>query len=269
MCLIAFSWQPENGRLLLLANRDEFYERPTAHAQWWTDYSDIWAGRDLQAGGTWLGVNRAGRFAALTNIREGEVTLGKRSRGELVSGFLSSNISGADYLKQVLRQGSDYAGFNLLVGDISQRELWYGANRAGGEARLLPLGHYGLSNGLLDAPWPKVQRLKQGLIDIPKGGALADIEPAALQLLSDNQPAPVEQLPNTGVAPELERLLSAPFIHCPHLNYGTRAQTVLCIHPSGIDQHKLEVMERTRGADGTVLATNSTDFIKAAEHILR
>ncbi|MGO1793857.1 MAG: NRDE family protein [Oceanisphaera sp.] len=261
MCLIAFSWQPEHSRLLLLANRDEFYARPTAEAAWWTGYPDIWAGRDLQAGGTWLGVNRAGRFAALTNIREGDMQVGKRSRGELVKDFLTSKVSGAHYLEQVLARGDEYAGFNLLVGDSRQQAIWYGANRLGGEARLLPGGEYGLSNALLDTPWPKVNRLKQGLAQIPKDSTLTGIEKNAWQLLSDTQTAAADQLPNTGVTPELERLLSAPFIHSADLHYGTRAQTLLSIRSHQGNQDELVILEQSRGANTEVVATNRTRII--------
>jgi uncharacterized protein with NRDE domain len=99
LCLIAFSWQPEQGRLHLLANRDEFYARPTAPAHWWPDHPDIWAGRDLQAGGTWLGMSRTGRFAALTNVREGGARSGGRSRGELVADFLAGEQDPGAYLR--------------------------------------------------------------------------------------------------------------------------------------------------------------------------
>lgn len=257
MCLIAFSWLPEQGRLLLLANRDEFYARPTVAAHWWPEQPYLWAGRDLKARGTWLGVNRAGRFAALTNVREGKMQLGKRSRGELVSGFLSCDLSGENYLAKVLNQGNDYAGFNLLLGDMHHGELWYGANREGGAARLLSAGHYGLSNGLLDEPWPKVERLKQGLAEM---GTLYEnditlIERSALALLSDPLQAPIERLPDTGVASELELLLSSVFIHSASYDYGTRAQTVLAIK-----QNEANVIEQSRGSDGVVREINRAHF---------
>lgn len=252
MCLIAFSWQPQQGRLLLLANRDEFYARPTLAADWWPDSPTIWAGRDQEAGGTWLGVNRSGRFAALTNVREGQLQTGQRSRGELVTNFLTSSLSPQAYLEQVLNQGEDYAGFNLLLGDMSEPakvgdsdigQLWYGGNREGGEARLLAPGHYGLSNAQLNTAWPKLVRLKEGLNQLDSTD-----EAAAFALLDDNQTAAVEALPNTGVSPELELLLSSAFIHSP--TYGTRAQTWLCIQGK-----QLEITERSRGAQAELLST--------------
>ena len=243
MCLIAFSWQPQSRRLLLLANRDEFYARATLSAHWWPDVPTIWAGRDQEAGGTWLGVNRSGRFAALTNVREGQRPVGKRSRGELVSHFLTSPLSPQAYLAQALSQGEDYAGFNLLLGDMPLGQLWYGGNRSGAEARLLASGHYGLSNAQLNTPWPKLVRLKQGLSQLN----CAD-EVAAFALLDDKQPAAVKALPNTGVSPELELLLSSAFIHSPE--YGTRAQTLL-----RIDGLQLEMIERSRGPQAELLST--------------
>ena len=248
MCLIAFSWQPQLGRLQLLANRDEFYARPTLAANWWPDAPDIWAGRDLEAGGTWLGVNRTGRFAALTNVREGSMLQGVRSRGELVTNYLTATVGPQAYLEQVLSQGQDYAGFNLLLGemgDLAQRpsQLWYGGNRGGGEPRRLSAGSYGLSNALLDTPWPKVTQLKAGL------ATLGDNDVAgAFALLDDATQAAAECLPDTGVSTELELLLSSAFIHSAE--YGTRAQTYLSINGA-----QLDIIERSRGAQAELLGS--------------
>ncbi|GGB47033.1 hypothetical protein GCM10011502_20460 [Oceanisphaera marina] len=245
MCLIAFSWEPEQRRLHLLANRDEFYARPTAAADWWSDAAYIWAGRDLQAGGTWLGLSRAGRFAALTNVREGSPGAGLRSRGELVADFLAGEQAPAAYLRYVLANGDDYAGFNLLVGDLARGELHYGGNRPGADARQLTAGLYGLSNAMLDTPWPKVERLKQGLATL---GPVH--EGSAFGLLDDDTRAALEQLPNTGVGPEWESLLSSIFIQSP--DYGTRAQTVLCV-----EQGRVAITEQGRGEKGILLERNS------------
>lgn len=253
MCLIAFSWQPQARRLQLLANRDEFYARPTAPAHWWSDSPNIWAGRDQEAGGTWLGVNRSGRFAALTNVREAQMRAGKRSRGELVTNFLTSLLSPEIYLEQVLSQGEKYAGFNLLLGDLAmnqeQGELWYGGNRLGGEARRLSAGSYGLSNAQLNTPWPKLIRLKQGLAQLDDTD-----EASAFALLDDATQAAPDSLPDTGVSPELELLLSSAFIHSP--TYGTRAQTYLCIK-----DRQLDIIERSRGAQAELLSTQRLQLI--------
>ncbi|MDP5291474.1 NRDE family protein [Oceanimonas sp. CHS3-5] len=245
---MAIDWQPASGHLRVLANRDEFHARPTAPAGWWPDSPGLWAGRDLQAGGTWLGVTRGGRFAALTNFREGAPQSGKRSRGELVSGFLAGEHSPAGYLQRVLAEGEGYAGFNLLVGDLLSRELHYGGNRPGGEPRPLQAGIYGLSNGLLNTPWPKTVRLKRGLAALPH-----DDDSAALALLSDATMAPDAALPETGVPLELERRLSSVFITGD--NYGTRAQTVLVA-----ENGQVRILEQGRGAGGSLLHRRQADW---------
>ncbi|MBL1377837.1 NRDE family protein [Zobellella sp. CGMCC 1.18722] len=230
MCLIAFSWQPGGRRpLLLLANRDEFYDRPTAPAQWWPDHPHIWGGRDLQAGGSWLGLTRGGRFAAITNHRDGRAAplAAARSRGELVADFLAGSLSPQDYMAGVMARRHGYQGFNLLVGDLIGGELWYGGNREGADARPLAPGLYGLSNAVLDSPWPKVERLKQGLAAL----ATDHSEAEALALLGDKGRAADEALPDTGISREWERALSAVFI--VHPGYGTRAQTLVSLAADG------------------------------------
>lgn len=244
MCLIAFNWQPAEGRLLLLANRDEFYARPTEPARWWPDQPYLWAGRDLQAGGTWLGITRAGRFAALTNVREGAPRAGKRSRGELVTGFLTGQQGPAEYMQQMLQHGHDYAGFNLLAGDVLKGELYYGGNRTGAPAYALDPGIYGLSNGLLNTPWPKTLRLKRGLAALEHND-----EKAALALLSDATQAADGRLPDTGIPFELERRLSSIFITGD--DYGTRAQTVL-----QVERSRVTITEQGRGPQGSMLETS-------------
>lgn len=256
MCLIAFSWQPGAHRALrLLANRDEFYDRATAPAGWWPDLPHIWGGRDLQAGGSWLGVTRHGRLAALTNHRDGRVTppAHARSRGELVADFLAGDDRPRQYLARVMARRRDYGGFNLLVADLGAGELWYGGSRDGAGPRALAAGLYGLSNAVLDTPWPKVERLKQGL-----AGWTGDDEAAAFALLDDHRPAEPALLPDTGVGAEWERRLSPVFIHSP--GYGTRAQTLLTL--SG---DELRLVERERDADGAVLGLRRT-CLQLARH---
>jgi uncharacterized protein with NRDE domain len=225
MCLIALAWQAHpDYPLLVAANRDEFYARPTAPARFWSDAPDLLAGRDLREGGTWMGITRQGRFAALTNVRDPAAATGRLSRGLLVADFLRSNTAPLDYLEQVAAQRNDYGGFNLLVGD--RRQLaWY--NNREGEPLLLQPGVHGLSNKRLDTPWPKVRKLKAGfsthLGDEPDPEAL-------LQLLADETLAPDAELPDTGIGLPLERLLSACFIRSPQ--YGTRASTLLMAGPT-------------------------------------
>ncbi len=163
MCLIVFAWQPGHALpLLVAANRDEFYARPSLPLAAWEDAEGVFAGRDLEAGGTWLGLGPAGRFAALTNVRDPSQALGKRSRGELVADFLRGGGNPADYLAQVAGRAADYSGFNLLIGD--RHQLWHYNPRVG-PPRLLPAGIYGLSNAALDTPWPKLLKARAALAE--------------------------------------------------------------------------------------------------------
>lgn len=225
MCLIVFAWRPAHGQpLIVAANRDEFYARPTQALAQWADAPQVYAGRDLEAGGTWLGVSAGGRFAALTNIRDPKLPLGRRSRGELVAQFLTDDALIEDYLTDIAQKAGEYGGFNLLAGDHEQ--LWY---LNSGEARPVQLdeGVYGLSNAGLDTPWPKLIKTRSGL-----ARQLDNPDPAALlALLSDPAPAPTAQLPDTGVGLATEALLSSTFI--ASANYGTRASSVLIVNADG------------------------------------
>jgi uncharacterized protein with NRDE domain len=232
MCLILLANDAHpRYRLVVAANRDEFYARPTAPAAWWDDAGDVLGGRDLRGGGSWLGVTRAGRWAALTNYRD---RAGERkdapSRGELVGDFLRGADSPAEYLDRLRSRAARYNGFNLLVGDVDS--VFWLSNRAAdqrrGAQRVAP-GVHGLSNHLLDTPWPKVVRGTSAL-----RGLLgeADLAPGALlDLLLDRTVAADHQLPDTGVGVELERALSTLFIATP--GYGTRASTALLIDRDG------------------------------------
>ncbi len=225
MCLIVFAWRPGHAQpLVVAANRDEFYARPTKPLAQWVEAPQVFAGRDLQAGGTWLGIGANGRFAALTNIREPHQPPRRHSRGELVSDFLSGNQSIADYFDDIGRRRLSYAGFNLLLGDRDQ--LWHFNSR---ELVPQPLsaGLYGLSNAGLDTPWPKLLRAKAALAEV-----LNDPQPQALlALLKDPQAAPFNKLPDTGVGLATEKLLSSVFIASP--TYGTRASTALIVNADG------------------------------------
>lgn len=223
MCLILFAYQvhPEY-KLVMAANRDEFYERPTARANWWSENPDLLAGKDLQAGGTWLGMNKSGRFAALTNYREpGKVIPDAPSRGALATDFLTQEEAPAAYFDALYAQGHAYNGFNLLAGNADQ--LWHYSNRAGRPALLMP-GIYGLSNHLLNTPWPKIRRGRDQLTQVLKSAFSAE---DLFGLLRDKQVAPVQQLPDTGLSLEWEETLSAMFIESP--TYGTRVSSVLMI----------------------------------------
>jgi uncharacterized protein with NRDE domain len=229
MCLMLLAYDAHPlYRLILAANRDEFFSRPAAPAAFRDDSPQILAGRDLKEGGTWLGLTRTGRIAAITNYRNPRSERKDApSRGGLVSGFLAGSMSVEEYLAFLNREGAAYNGFNLIFGD-KQRLCWF-SNR-GGEPQFLQPGIHGLSNHLLDTPWPKVSRGKEDLERIVAEGK--NIEPDALfSILADRTIPPDNLLPNTGVGIELERILSSRFISAPA--YGTRSSTVILISLEG------------------------------------
>lgn len=228
MCLILFAYRTHpRYELVLAANRDEFYARPSAPMHFWEETPDLLAGRDLQAGGTWLGITRTGRFAAITNYRDpGSVRPNAPSRGHLVSDFLKGQQPAWNYLNRLVLRGKDYNGFNLLLRD--SQGLYYYSNEDA-EPRTLEAGIYGLSNHLLNTPWPKVERGRCGLTAV-----LEKAQPSRdslLDLLADRTRAQDEELPHTGVSLEWERTLSAMLIESPH--YGTRSSTALTIENTG------------------------------------
>ena len=225
MCLILIANDVHpRYRLILAANRDEFYDRPTAAAAYWDDVPQLFAGRDLVHGGTWLGITRSGRFAALTNYREPHaVKRDAPSRGELVSGFLESGTGAREYLERLRRTGEAYNGYNLILGDDADGLYCY-SNKTG-EATMLSSGIHGLSNHLLDTAWPKVARGKDALARVVAANDFTREDLFAI--LADRTQAPDELLPDTGVGLELERLLSSIFIASER--YGTRSSTVLLV----------------------------------------
>lgn len=245
MCIIALSYQQHpDYPLLLAANRDEFFARPTAALDWWPD-GQILAGTDLQAGGTWLGASRSGRMAALTNFRDPRANQPNApSRGQLVSTFLASQSSAADFATSLLPQSSQYNGFNLLLFDGQQ--LFY-VSSVEAQARPLSAGLYVVSNHVLDTPWPKVERLKQGMLQHLADPKL-DTE-ALFNLLSDRQQPVDKELPDTGIGLEWERRLSSVFVTAP--GYGTRASTLLRLNRN----QQLELIERSFAEGGHVTDT--------------
>jgi uncharacterized protein with NRDE domain len=220
MCLILVAWRvSERHPLIVAANRDEFHARPTARAGWWLDRPDILAGRDLSAGGTWLGLTRGGRFAALTNYRGTAARHSDApSRGELVVSLLESRAPLAADLARLESIGPRHNPFNVIFSDGERLGIYESERGAGRE---LPAGIYGLSNHLLDTPWPKVRQAKSAL-----AAALDDPDSARLlALLRDDAPAPDLELPRTGVSRDWERLLSSAFVRSA--DYGTRCSTVI------------------------------------------
>ncbi|MGH8352102.1 MAG: NRDE family protein [Pseudomonas sp.] len=241
MCLIVLAWRPGHPLpLVLAANRDEFYARPSLPLAAWEDAPGIYGGRDLEAGGTWLGIGPDGRFAALTNIRDPRQPPFGRSRGELPVQFLRSPLAPDAFLMDLAERAGEYSGFNLLAGDAHQ--LWHLNSRAGAPERLTA-GLYGLSNADLDTPWPKVQRAKAVLTECLAAPQAQDL----LGLLHDAQQAADAILPDTGVGLNTERLLSSIFVATR--SYGTRASTVLLARADGSRQ----IVERSYGPYGAHL----------------
>ncbi len=258
MCLILFSHrQHAEFPLVLAANRDEFYRRPTRTMQFWLQNPQILAGQDQQEGGTWLGITRTGRLAAVTNYREIPAAQGsKLSRGALTKSFLESEQPAEDWLREAAGARDEFGGFNLLVGD--RDGLWYLANRGDHqEPRLLQPGLYGLSNEVLDTPWFKVEEGKAALAAACETGAT---HKALLALLADRRRAEDHHLPDTGVGQKLERLLSPRFIRSPW--YGTRASTVLTIAANG----NVEVSEQNYMYLGIRRRLNRFRFTLSASH---
>lgn len=242
MCLLLLAHHAApRWPLIVAANRDEFRERPTARAAWWDAAPGMLAGRDLRGGGTWMGVTRAGRWAALTNVREmGAPLPDAPSRGELVSAFLRGSASPAAYLAEVSPRAGRYHGFNLLLGDGEQ--VAYFSNRAADGPRRLAPGVYALSNAALGTAWPKTERGRDTLRRLLDAG---DPTPAALfGVLADAEPAADALLPDTGVGRERERALSSLFIDTPE--YGTRCSTVLRVNDAG----EVDFTERSFAAGG-------------------
>lgn len=229
MCLIVVGWRlRKDYPLILAANRDEFFARPAAPADFWGDHAEILAGRDAEQGGTWLGLTRSGRLAAVTNFRNGRgPRTGTRSRGWLVRDYLLSEQEPPEFLAQVHATAGHYDGFNLITG--TQQGLFHYSNRSAGVIALTP-GVHALSNQLLNTPWPKVQRARLALAALAHSPAAA-LPEALFALLADRTPPPDEALPDTGIGLEWERMLSTAFIQTPE--YGTRCSTVLLVDRSG------------------------------------
>lgn len=237
MCLILFAWRADaRYPLVVAANRDEFYARPTAPMGFWGDAPDVLAGRDLEAGGTWMGISRSGRFAAITNYRDpSRLRSGMPSRGPLVSSFLQGISTPRDYMKDLARRGKEFNGFNLLVGDAEA--LWYFSNENGPPQPVEP-GIHGLSNHLLDTPWPKVEQGRRELAQVLEHNP-GPTRHALMAILEDRKFAPDSELPETGVGLARERLLSPKFIEMPE--YGTRCSTALLAAADG----NVSVAEKT------------------------
>lgn len=244
MCTILFAWQQDPKQpFLAAANRDEFHQRPTQEAHW---HNDIFSGIDLRAGGTWLGIHRNGRFAAVTNFREPALTGGEKSRGDLAMNFLAGELSPKDFCHQLSATQMAYGPFNLLVSD--SQELWYMSNRGAAPQKLTP-GVYGLSNGLINDPWPKVQWGKTALQK-----NLNASDEALLTLLTNSTQPSDEALPNTGVGIEMERMVAPLFIRAGE--YGTRSSAVVRLNSSGNWQMVEQNWDQEGKASGPIRSSN-------------
>ena len=226
MCLLLLALSPRPGyKLGLAANRDEYYDRPTAPVEFWKEAPDLLAGKDLRAGGTWLGITRTGRIAAITNYRDpSTIKEHAPSRGELVTRFLMGSDSPEAFIEKLIQAGDRYNGFNLVLG--VQDALFGYSNRGKGALYEFTSGYYGLSNHLLDTPWPKVAWSKESFAALLSQEGAPSSE-SFFQMLGDRRVAPDESLPDTGVGLEWERTLSPVFIASP--TYGTRSSTLLLI----------------------------------------
>ena len=252
MCLILFSLGHHPGYpLIIAANRDERYERPSAPLGFWDDAPHLAAGRDLEAGGTWLGITRQGRWSALTNYRQpGSYRTEAPSRGGLVSGYLLGSAPPQRYLAGLEAGAPQYNGFNLLAGDLGG--AWYLSNREA-RARAIEPGVHGLSNHLLNTPWPKVALGRKYLQDLPLDSAGAIIEALLARLRDATRPADAD-LPDTGIGPDRERAVSRTFIAAEH--YGRRASTVIVVNAHG----EVAIEERRFAPYGTAIGSTALTF---------
>jgi uncharacterized protein with NRDE domain len=257
MCLIAIAWHARADMpLVVAANRDEWRDRPAEPAQWWIDRPEVLAGRDLKAGGTWLGISRSGRFAAVTNFRDpSDRRSTARSRGELVADFLAGNEEPRVYAERLARGVHEYNAFNLLVADSAT--LWYFGSREGPPRPVAP-GVHALSNHFLDEPWPKVTQARRAMEAALRDN---DPQPRLFEMLSDATPALDEHLPRTGVPLDWERRLSPALI--TGVDYGTRNSTVVI---SNADAATV-LEERTRDAEGRViLVSRNGQLLRTPAH---
>ena len=250
MCLIfaAVNYHPVY-KLIVASNRDEFYNRRTAKASYWDDYPHVIGGRDLEAGGTWMGMTTGGKLSMLTNYRDPKnIRTGAPSRGHLVADYLEQEVNTSDYIKHVQAHAAEYNGFNMIMGTVD--ELYYLSNYKQGTTKL-DGGLYGLSNHLLDTPWPKVVKGKKKLAPILSRHEITTDE--LMSFLYDDEVA-TANLPSTGVSPEMERALSSMFIKTP--NYGSRCSTVVLVDQN----NRVQYTERVYNLTTFEYTTSSFEF---------
>lgn len=252
MCLvlIAHNSNPDY-KLILIANRDEFHSRPSKTLHNWKENSNIWGGRDLESGGTWLGVSKSGRIATVTNVRKGDIAgIALRSRGLLVSDFLKTTLSMKIFTDTLIDNAATYAGYNLLTFDGSNLTWVNNTTRA---AKMLSPGVYTLSNAKLHTAWPKTERLKRNFETCLSTGS-NNFTAALFAILRDEKKAPDEDLPKTGVDKKLEKTLSSIFIKGEH--YGTKCSSIITINNADL----LNFHERTYDQQGCVVENSHFCF---------
>ena len=257
MCLILFAFQYHNSNpLVIAANRDETFIRPTRCAQFWPENPDLLAGKDLQEGGLWMGITRKGRFAAITNFRDPKAMTGSLSRGFIGKNFLLTDKHPEKFLQELSQNSSSYSGFNLLIGD--HQELYYYSNR-NKEISKLKSGIYGLSNNLLDSPWPKVTKGKLMLQEHLDASPDKDIQTEELIKLLQDKTLPADNLlPDTGIGLDYERVLSPLFIEMPL--YGTRSSTGMTVSNQGkVTFHEQCYIENGIKADRSIIEFQLSD----------
>lgn len=225
MCLISIAYQCHpKYKLILLANRDEFYQRPTKEAHWWDEDNTVFGGKDLQAGGSWLAVSKNGKIGAITNFRNpSRIIKNKISRGQILGNYMLSDTSEKKYIDEISSLAESYEGYNLLFGN---QDYLYHYSNINQKVTTISPGVHALSNHLLNTPWPKVEKAKKVMTELIEMGNTLNVE-TAFTLFSDKQIAPDDQLPDTGIGLSYERYLSSIFIDIPQ--YGTRATTLLLI----------------------------------------
>jgi len=253
MCLILFAFRAHaDYPLVIAANRDEAYTRPTAPAAFWRDHPHIYGGRDLEKGGAWLALTTSGRMAAMTNFRDGYPKgIAPRSRGEIAGGFLTGSTDAKSYLESIAAHATDYAGFCTLAGNLNT--LWFLSNHGNGVMQVEP-GVHGLSNHLLDTPWPKVAEGRQELASLLQGNP-STLTERLYAMLADRTIAPPEALPDTGMGIQREKQLAPKFIAVDD-RYGTRASTVVIVDR----KHTVTYAERSFGARGQFLGEVTRQF---------
>lgn len=250
--------------LIIVANRDELHSRPTLAASPWSDAAHILGGRDLSAGGTWLGMTAHGRLALLTNYREpGMHNPQAPSRGQLTDEFLREEVLAQHYAEKLRDRGLEYNGFNLLL--VDRTGLWYCSNRghngenSRAQVSALPIkpGVVGISNASLDSPWPKLTRTKQAVHEhLAQKNLTQPIPERLFEIMQDTRSASVEELTDTGVGPEREKLLGSPFIK--NERYGTRCTTLIMQRADGMVRFHEKRFDAMGRPDGESLWTIDT-----------